>query len=214
MGKCGGDIARASVADRVALRRLHEHHLGIVAIGGREERQPLDVVPVEVGEQDRPAERRVAELAREALEPGARVEHERRPIVARRDRDARRVTADARELGAGNRCRPAYAAERHPHRSRLRRAHGFSSRRCPSLSSRRCSVSIWSAPRDGDAHRCDGAQRARAPAALEHRALAEDRAGPELGERFAVDLDRQHAVEQQVQLASRAGPARRARGRP
>ena len=79
-------------------------------------------------------------------------------------------------------------------------SHGFSSRRCPSLSSRRCSVSIWSAARDRDAHRGDGAERARAPAALQHRALAEDRTGPELGERFAVDLDRQHAVEQQVEL--------------
>ena len=46
-----------------------------------------------------------------------------------------------------------------------------------------------------------GAQRGGAAAALQHGALAEHGAGPDLGQRLAVDLDRQHAVEQQVQLA-------------
>src|SRR5262249_14872547 len=54
----------------------------------------------------------------------------------------------------------------------------------------------------GDARRRDGAQRRRAAAVFEDGALAEDRARPELAQRFAVDLDRQHTVEQQVELAT------------
>ena len=39
--------------------------------------------------------------------------------------------------------------------------------------------------------------------ALEHGPLAEDRAGSDLGDGLAVDLDRQHAVEQEEQLVAR-----------
>lgn len=40
---------------------------------------------------------------------------------------------------------------------------------------------------------------------LEQGALAEDRAGPDLGPLRAVDVDDQYAVEQEVQLATLAG---------
>ena len=57
--------------------------------------------------------------------------------------------------------------------------------------------------RHGDAAGGDGPQRRGALAAFEHGSLAEHRAGAELGDRLAVDLDRQDAVEQEEQLGAR-----------
>ena len=39
-------------------------------------------------------------------------------------------------------------------------------------------------------------------ATFEHRPLAQDRAGADLGDRLAVDLCRQHSVEEQVELVA------------
>jgi len=56
---------------------------------------------------------------------------------------------------------------------------------------------------DCDPARRHRPQRRRPPPALEQRHLAEDGAGPHLGDRLAVPLDGEHTVEQQEQLLAR-----------
>jgi hypothetical protein len=66
--------------DGIALRRLHERDVRVVAICGREEWETLHMIPVQVGAQDRADERRARrhEHLAEGLKPRARVEYERR----------------------------------------------------------------------------------------------------------------------------------------
>ena len=62
-----------------------------------------------------PVERATVELAGEPPQPGARVEHERPRLAVVRQRDARRVPADAYELATRARRRTAHPAEEQPH---------------------------------------------------------------------------------------------------
>ena len=95
------------------------------AAGGhrREERQALDVVPVEVREQDArvvPVEPAVGgELLAVVAQAGAEVE-DQRVVALARDLDARRVTAIAIELVAVTRSRSANPPERDMRRGRHR----------------------------------------------------------------------------------------------
>jgi len=50
----------------------------------------------------------------------------------------------------------------------------------------------------------DGPQRRRAGPALQQGPLAEDGTGADLGHQLAVDLDAEHAVEQEEDLVARA----------
>ena len=50
-----------------------------VAVAAPEEREPVNMVPVQVGEEDGAGERLAAEQRGDLAEAGARVEHERRP---------------------------------------------------------------------------------------------------------------------------------------
>src|SRR5205823_14241193 len=59
----------------------------------------------------------------------------------------------------------------------------------------------------------DRAQRRRAQPALDHRALPEDRAGAELGERLPVDLEREHTVEHEEHLVAGLALLRQQRAR-
>ena len=67
IGKCGGDMARRSTSMAgvaVVLVAGCTLDLGAVVVDGARERQPLGVVPVEVAEQQRPAERAARRAAR------------------------------------------------------------------------------------------------------------------------------------------------------
>ena len=55
-----------------------------VTVAGGEEGQALDVVPVQVGQQERPAERSIAEEFVQAAEPRAGIEHQSRNSPRRR----------------------------------------------------------------------------------------------------------------------------------
>ena len=69
-----------------------------------EERQPVHMIPVQVGEQDRAVERLAAEQRRDLTQAGARVQDQRRPgIVVVRDGHAGSVPAVAKEVGTGRR---------------------------------------------------------------------------------------------------------------
>ncbi len=96
---------------------------GDVATAGRErqeERQPLDVIPVEVGEQHRGAVAVEASLGGQRVavvaQPGAEVEHDR-VVAFGRDFDARGVAPVAVELVAVARSRTAHPPEVHVRRS-------------------------------------------------------------------------------------------------
>ena len=78
MGKCGGDMPRAQRVDGpVAVVRVGQGHVddGAVVVAGREEGQAVHVVPVQVGEQDRPGEGAGAQsaLARRIPVPASRI---------------------------------------------------------------------------------------------------------------------------------------------
>ena len=67
----------------VTLRGQQQRHPRVVPVAAAEERQPEAVVPVQVGQQDRAAERVTAEQPGDPAQPGARVEQEHRgPRVA------------------------------------------------------------------------------------------------------------------------------------
>ena len=85
--------ARASRPGRPA-RAARRTTSRVVAVGGREERQALHVVPVQVGEQDRAVERRAAE--HRARASAARCPRRARASAARRRPRPRRTTCDRR----------------------------------------------------------------------------------------------------------------------
>ena len=167
IGKCGGPIH----VDRTSSGRRpcaghQQAHLGVGPVAGREERQALRVVPVQVAQQDRAAERLAHRAARQPAQAGAGVEHQRRRLgVVVGDGHARGVAAD----GPRTRDRPRASS-----RGRRTGGRAFSpvsalpgdDRRPASAS---CSGSIWSAAatatrqaRDRpQAWRCGGRLRAR-----------------------------------------------------
>src|SRR5579864_8661688 len=53
---------------------------------------------------------------------------------------------------------------------------------------------------NGDAHRCQRPQRRSTRTTLEQCPLTKNRARSDLRNRFAIDLDREHAIEQEKQL--------------
>src|SRR5262249_27094484 len=84
---------------------------------GAEERDALDVVPVQVRDEEVEIDRGVPvlrELNTELAQAGAGVEHEQR-VAGRAYLDARRVAAVAHRLQAGRRDRAARAPEADPH---------------------------------------------------------------------------------------------------
>src|SRR5262249_26972444 len=83
------------------------------------------------------------------------------------------------------------------------RTHHPSSRRWPLLISARASGSRRSAPTAATLHFVTARSVDVAYTTFEDGPLAEDRAGPELRQRLAVDLYPEHAVQQQVDLVTR-----------
>ena len=86
MGKSGGDIIRASTLSASAPsscggRRSVTCGVGVVA--ALEERQTLNVVPVQVGQEDGAGERPLVEQGRNPADAGSRIEQERRWRLAR-----------------------------------------------------------------------------------------------------------------------------------
>ena len=118
MGKKGGDIIRASTLSASAPSLLAGRSSVTRASARsplREERQPLDVVPVQVGQQHGAAERFVAEELGHPPQARAGVEEQRGTAPRRRlvvgQRDAGGVAAEADVLGTRGRCRPTGPAE-------------------------------------------------------------------------------------------------------
>ncbi|CAA9230555.1 MAG: hypothetical protein AVDCRST_MAG20-1113 [uncultured Acidimicrobiales bacterium] len=119
VGRPHGEVGRAhelveGVLERLApLRRAVDVEAGADAVDGHEERQALDVVPVEVGEEGRAREGAVdrLRLAPEA-QPGAEVEDDRR-LPRHLERDAGRVAAVAHVPCSWARGRAPHAVERH-----------------------------------------------------------------------------------------------------
>ena len=108
-----GRFARPSVGP--GLVRHVDDDVRIVAISGREEREALHVVPMQVREQQRSLERPAVEQVGDSPDSRARVEHQRERLTVVGQRDARRVPAGANELGTGCGRRAANTAEQQPH---------------------------------------------------------------------------------------------------
>ncbi len=92
MGKRGGDIMRASTLSASAPSSCGGKPQGDLRVGvvaTLEEGQPLNVVPVQMGQEDAPFEGPPVEQRRDPSEPGARVEQERGHGRARRRRAER-----------------------------------------------------------------------------------------------------------------------------
>ncbi len=128
---------RSSAAD--ALRRHQHPDPGVGTVAGGEERQAVGVVPVEVAEQDRPAERASVHDLREVLEPGPAVQDQLGAFPVPRQGDAGGVPTVSDELRprGGSRCRV-------PRRSLPAPGPQVSSRWWPSESCFNTSGSIWS----------------------------------------------------------------------
>jgi hypothetical protein len=101
----------------VALGRAVDVELRTGPVGGGEERQPLDVVPVDVGDQCVAPEATVEGLGlAESAQAGTEVEHDR--VLARHpQRHAGRVAAVALRVFGGAGTRPAHSVEFDVHRS-------------------------------------------------------------------------------------------------
>ena len=184
---------------------------GVVAVARREEGQTLDVVPVQVGEQDR--SRRRARRRERGDAPDARC---RRRAAARGPAGRRRARWPRTRCGrrSGRIRRPARASS--PGRRRdepAPSARAASSRRCPSASSSRCAVSSCAAGTTATRHGGDGDQRRGPGAALEVRPLAEQRPRPVLGQPLPVVLHPEHAVEDQEDVVARVALAHQRRAR-
>lgn len=105
---------------RVALRREIEVDAGVGSVTGSEERQPVDVIPMEMRKQDGAVERQAVEHLGEASEAAARIEDERGSGIATCDGHARCVPAVAHLIGPGHDARAADAMELQPHEGSLR----------------------------------------------------------------------------------------------
>ena len=97
-----------------------------LAVAGGEERQALDVVPVQVGEQDRAAgtaspPQQLRDGSRMPV-PASRIRLGRSLFVIAGDREAGRVPAVAQEVSARRRGRAPHPAEVDPHESSAPRA--------------------------------------------------------------------------------------------
>ncbi len=106
----------------VLLRGKPQRDLRVGVVTTPEERQPLNVVPVQVGQEDAAFERLPFQQGRDLSEPGAGVEQQRglgrargRGVLVERECDARCVAAVVDELGPGSRSRSASTAEMDPH---------------------------------------------------------------------------------------------------
>ena len=89
IGKCGGDIPSRQhllrTCTALALGLLlgqQQGDPGVLAVAGREERQPVHVIPVQVREQDRAGERLAAQQPGDPAQAGAGVEDEPRAPAA------------------------------------------------------------------------------------------------------------------------------------
>src|SRR5260370_1331328 len=115
IGKCGGDVPRVSTCAAVLpspLAGQEQGHPGAVAVASPEERQPRDMVPVQVGEQDRASEGLAAEQRGDPAQAGAGVQDQSRPGRAvGGERDTRGVAAVTEELPARRWGRPADTAQ-------------------------------------------------------------------------------------------------------
>jgi hypothetical protein len=89
--------------------------LSVVMVTAAEERQALDVVPVQVSEQDRPGERLAVQQPGHPADSRSGVEDKRRRRVVMSDGDAGGVTAVAHEVQASRGRRTPGTAEIQPH---------------------------------------------------------------------------------------------------
>ena len=193
--------SRASASHSVLAGRS-KRDLRVVAVAAREEGQPLHVVPVQMGQEDA-CRRRVGRRA--GRTPGAaRCPHRGGGVGAvgpvGGDRHARGVAAEADVVGSGCGRRSPRPAEtgRAPVQSRA-----WSSRRCPAESSSRCARSTRSASNSATRQGVDGDVARRARAAFEVRPLAQEGAGPVLGQALAVLFDPHDPVEDEQDLGAR-----------
>ena len=103
----------------VELRGQPQLDVRVGVVEGAGEGQPVGVVPVQVGQQQRPPERLAAQPFGEAAGPGPRVQHEGGPLAVGRDGHARGVAAVADELRPGGRGRPPHPQEVELHQALL-----------------------------------------------------------------------------------------------
>jgi hypothetical protein len=118
IGKCGGDIARLSTCSApcaVLLVRQQDSGLSVVMVPAAEERQALDVVPVQVSEQDGPGKRLAVQQPGDPADSRSGVENDRRRRIIMGDGDTGGVTAVADEVRARRGRRPADTAKVQPH---------------------------------------------------------------------------------------------------
>jgi hypothetical protein len=81
-----------------------------------EERHAVRVIPVQVAEQERAAERPAVQRERQLLQSCARIQHDRGRLPCVGQSDARGMPAVVQLLGAVDRCRAASTAKISPHR--------------------------------------------------------------------------------------------------
>ncbi len=117
--KIGGGHDPGEHGEGVAFDRHVHVDAGIGPVTGREEGQPLGVIPVQVAEEHRTGEGPAVEQGRHATQAGPRVEEQggRRPVVGQRH--TRRVAAVAYEVGTGRRRGTPHAAHHDTHGATL-----------------------------------------------------------------------------------------------
>jgi hypothetical protein len=100
----------------VLLVRQQQGDLSVVVVPAAEERQTLDVIPVQVGEQDGPVKRLAAQQCRDSADSRSGIEDERWRRIVMGDGDTGGMTAVADEVRTGRGRRPADTAQLQPHR--------------------------------------------------------------------------------------------------
>src|SRR5688572_9760943 len=85
------------------------------SVAGSEERKPVRVIPMQVAEEDRAAERRAVEDTREIAQTRSRIENQRRRAVIVSDCDAGGVSSHVVEVRPYGGCRPACTTDPDAH---------------------------------------------------------------------------------------------------
>jgi hypothetical protein len=93
--------------------------LSVVVVPAAEERQTLDVIPVQVGEQDGPAKRLATQQGGDPADSRSGIEDESWRRIVMGDGDTGGMTAVADEVRTGCGRRPADTAKLQPHRLRV-----------------------------------------------------------------------------------------------
>ena len=102
-------------ARAVLLVRQQDSDLSVVIVPAAEERQALDVVPVQVSEQDGPGKRLAVQQPGDPADSRSGVENERRRRIIMGDGNTGGVTAVTDEIRARRGRRPADTAKVQPH---------------------------------------------------------------------------------------------------